>query len=110
VVAFGQWPLPSQLAAGVKVLPEQLACLHPVEVDHGRQAPAPLQVPPFEQSPAMALLATQSFLGSAPPAGTGEQVPTFPSTLQLIHKPPVVASLHAVLQQNPSVQKRPVSH
>jgi hypothetical protein len=87
------------------VLPPQLANLHAVAVDHARQAPAPLQVPSFEQSPPSALLATQSFLGSAPPAATGEHVPTLPETLQLKHKPPVSASLHAVLQQTPSVQK-----
>jgi hypothetical protein len=97
------------LADGVNVLPVQLASRHPVAVDHGRQAPAPLQVPSFEQSPARALPATQSFFGSAPPAGTGEQVPTLPGTLQLMHKPPVVASLHAVLQQTFSVQK-PLLH
>jgi len=105
VVGAGQLPLPSQLAAGEKVLPPQLASLHPVAVDHGRQAPAPLHVPSFEQSPPMALLARQRFLGSAPPAGTGEQVPTLPGTLQLKHRPPVVASLHALSQQTPSVQK-----
>ena len=87
------------------MLAVQLANLHPAVIDHGRQAPAPLQVPSFEQSPPMALLAAQSFLGSAPPAGTGEHVPALPETLQLMHKPPVVASLHALSQQIPSVQK-----
>jgi hypothetical protein len=101
--------LPSQLAAAVNVVPVQLANRQPCAVDHGWQAPAPLQVPAFEQSPPRALLATQSFFGSAPPTGTGEQVPTLPETLQLIHSPPVVASLHAVLQQTPSVQK-PLAH
>ena len=85
-------------------MPEQLASRQPVAVDQGRQAPAPLQVPSFEQSPPRALLAMQSFLGSAPPAGTGEHVPTLPATLQLMHKPPVLASLHAELQHTPSVQ------
>jgi hypothetical protein len=97
------------LADGLNVLPVQLASLHPVAVDHGRQAPAPLQVPSFAQSPFRGMLAVQSFFGSAPPAGTGEHVPTLPETLQLTHSPPVVASLHAVLQQTPSVQK-PLSH
>ena len=69
----------------------------------------PLQVPAFEQSPPRALLATQSFFGSAPPTGTGEQVPTLPETLQLMQIPPVAASLQAVLQQTPSVQK-PLAH
>jgi hypothetical protein len=104
VAAAGQLPRPSQFAAAVAVLLEQLARRHPVEVDHARQAPAPLHVPSFEQSPAPALLAVQRCFGSAPPLATVEHVPTFPDTLQLMHKPPVVASLQAVLQQTPSVQ------
>jgi hypothetical protein len=47
-------------------------------------------------------------LGSAPPAATGEQVPTFPVTLQDRQVPPV-ASLQVVLQQTPSVQL-PLTH
>lgn len=99
-----QFPAPSQVAAGLKVLPEQLACWHPVLVDHGLQAPLPLQVPSFEQSPAAALLATHRCLGSGPPPRTGEQVPTFPDTLQLIHKPPWAAAPQAESQHTPSVQ------
>jgi hypothetical protein len=91
------------------VLLEQLAWRHPVELDHGRQAPAPLHVPSFEQSPPPALLAVQRCFRSAPPLATVEQVPTLPDTLQLMHKLPVVASLQAVLQQTPSVQK-PLKH
>jgi len=107
VVAAGQCPAPSQFAAGVNVLPVpgQLAWRQPVLVDHGRQAPLPSQVPSFEQSPVPALLATHFCLGSAEPAETGEQVPTLPVTLQLLHRPPVAPSLHAVSQQTPSVQK-----
>ena len=87
----------------------QLAWRHPVAFDQARQAPAPLHVPSFEQSPAPALLAVQRCFGSAPPEATAEQVPTLPDTLQLMHKPPVVASLQAVLQQTPSVQN-PLKH
>jgi hypothetical protein len=101
--------LPSQLAAAVNVVPVQLAKRQPCAVDQGLHAPAPLQVPAFEQSPPRALLATQSFFGSAPPTGTGEQVPTLPETLQLMHSPVVASSLQAVLQQTPSVQK-PLAH
>jgi hypothetical protein len=109
VAAAGQWPAPSQFAAAVALLLAQLARRHPVEFDHCRHAPAPLHVPSFEQSPAPTLLAVQRCLGSAPPLATAEQVPTLPETLQLMHKLPVVASLHAVLQQIPSVQK-PLKH
>ena len=72
--------------------------------DQGRQAPAPSQVPSFEQSPAAALLATQRPLGSAPPVPTGKQVPTFPATLQLLHRPVLTSSLQAESQHTPSVQ------
>jgi hypothetical protein len=64
-VTAGQLPAPSQLAAGVKVLPLQLALRQPVAVDQALQAPLPLQVPSFEQSPDAASLATQRCLGSA---------------------------------------------
>jgi hypothetical protein len=63
----------------------------------------------LEQSPPPALLAVQRCFGSEPPEATLEHVPTFPDTLQLMHKLPVVASLQAVLQQTPSVQK-PLKH
>jgi hypothetical protein len=51
-----------------------------------------------------ALLATQSPLGSAPPAATGRQVPTLPANLQVMQSPVVALSLHAVSQHTPSVQ------
>jgi hypothetical protein len=69
----------------------------------------PLQVPSFEQSPAPALLATQRCLGSAWPLETGEQAPTLPVSLQVMHRPSVVESLQAELQHTPSVQK-PLPH
>ena len=105
----GQWPLPSQLAAGVNVLPTQVARRHPVVVDQGRHAPQPLQVPSLEQSPLDGLLATQRRLGSVWPSGTGVQVPTLPGTRQLMHRPPTKASLHGESQQTPSVQN-PLLH
>lgn len=109
VVAAGQAPLPSQFAVAVKVPAAQLAFRHPFEVSQGLQAPAPLQVPELEQSPFVRSLALHRFLGSTPPVGTRVQVPTLPETLQLLHKPPLVASLQAVSQHTPSVQN-PLSH
>jgi hypothetical protein len=82
----------------------QLAWRQPVAFDHGLHAPLPLQVPSFEQSPAPGLLARHRCLGSDWPSWTGEQVPSFPATLQLMQSPPGLASLQAVLQQTPSVQ------
>ncbi len=90
--------------------PAQLACRHPVAVDHGRHAPAPLHVPSPPQLPSAALVAVQRPFGSAAPDTTGAQVPTLPVTLQLWQSPDVpVASLQAELQQTPSVQN-PVEH
>jgi hypothetical protein len=107
--AAGQLPLPSQLTADVKLPTVQLACRQPVLLDQGAQFPAPSHVPLFEQSPppALLLVVLQRFFGSSVPAATDEQVPTLPATLQLRHRPlvPVVASLQALLQQTPSVQK-----
>jgi hypothetical protein len=87
------------------VLPVQVAARQPLSVGHGLQAPRPLQVPLFVQSPASGLLAVQRCLGSLLPSATGEHVPTLFATLQLMHSPPDAASLHALLQQTPSVQK-----
>ena len=106
-----QLPLPSQLAAEVSVLPLQVACRQPVAVDHGRQAPAPLQVPSLPQFPVDGLVATQRPLGSLPPDTTGEHVPTLPETLQLRQIPAVPdASVHAESQHTPSVQKKLEAH
>jgi len=107
--AAAQLPAPSQLAAGESRLPEQLACRQPVLGDHGLHAPLPLHVPSFEQLPEAGLLAAHRCLGSDCPSCTGEHVPTFPDTLQLMHKPPVDASLQEELQHTPSVQM-PLSH
>jgi hypothetical protein len=41
--------------------------------------------------------------------GTRVHVPILPETLQLLHNPPLAASLHAVSQHTPSVQN-PLSH
>jgi hypothetical protein len=106
VVAAGQLPLPVQLVVLVGVLPVQLWARQPMLVSQKSHLPAPSQVPFRPQL--LWALARQRALGSAPPSGTGEQVPTLPVTLQLWHVP-VVASVQAVLQQTPSVQN-PLRH
>lgn len=63
----------------------------------------------MEQSPVAAALAWQRCFGSAAPLGTGEQTPTLPGTLQLLHSPPVAPSAQALSQQVPSVQN-PLAH
>jgi hypothetical protein len=103
-VAAGQLPFPSQYAAAVKTPAVQLALRQPLLVGQRPHAPAPSQVPVLEQSPLLRSLALQRAFGSAPPDETIEQVPTLPETLQLLHRPPVEASLHALSQQTPSVQ------
>ena len=40
---------------------------------------------------------------------TGKHVPTLPVSLQLLHRPVVASSLHALSQHTPSVQK-PLTH
>jgi hypothetical protein len=98
-------PAPSQFAEAVSVDPTQLCMRQPVLVDHGRHAPAPLQVPSFMQLPAAGEVAVHRFLGSAVPEATGVHVPTLPVTLQLRQSPVVPdASLQAELQHTPSVQ------
>jgi hypothetical protein len=105
-LAAGHAPLPSQLAGKVWLPSAQLSCRQPVLLDQGRQEPEPLQVPSFEQSPLLASLFAQRALGSEPPLSTLEQVPVglVLVPLQVLHRPPAVASVHAVLQQTPSVQ------
>jgi len=89
------------------MLPVQLSCRQPELLDQGRQAPEPLQVPSLEQSPLATTLLLQRDLGSTPPLSTLEQVPAVLVlvALQVLHRPPEVASAHEVLQQTPSVQK-----
>jgi hypothetical protein len=98
--------LPSQFAVLVWVLPAQLWFRQPVVVGQKWHFPVPSQVPSRPQLVWAA--ATQRALRSAPPSTTGEQVPTFPVTLQDRQVPPV-ASLQVVLQQTPSVQF-PLTH
>jgi hypothetical protein len=90
----------------VWVLPAQLWLRQPVVVGQKWHFPVPSQVPSRPQLVWAA--ATQRDLRSVPPSATGEQVPTFPVTLQERQVPPV-ASLQVVLQQTPSVQL-PLTH
>ena len=110
-MAGGHFPAPSQVADCVWVPPAQVSCRQPVLLDHGRQAPEPLQVPSLEQSPPLAALRVHRDLGSTPPLSTLAQVPSglVWVPLQVLHRPSVVASAQAVLQQRPSVQK-PLAH
>ena len=89
------------------MLAAQLSCRQPVLLDQGRQEPEPLQVPSLEQSPLATALLLQRDLGSTPPLSTPEHVPAVLVlvALQVLHRPPDVASAHKVLQQTPSVQK-----
>lgn len=103
--------MPSHVAAKVRLLPVlalvQLSFRQPVVADHGWHLPPPSQVPALLQSPADGLLAAQRPLESEVPAGTLVQVPggTVEVPLHVLHKPPLLASAQALLQQTPSVQK-----
>lgn len=106
MTAAGHLPAPSQVAARVWVPLAQLSRRQLVSAGQGRQAPEPLQVPSFEQSPLATALGRQRDLGSATPASTLVHVPAAMSRvpLQVRHKLPVVASAQEVLQQTLSVQ------
>ncbi len=106
--AVGHAPLPSQVAAAVRELPVQLCWRQPVLLGHGWQAPFPSQLPALLQSPFVGSLFAfaQRDLGSEPALSTLEQVPAGAVLvpLQVLHRPPEVASAQAVLQHRPSVQ------
>jgi hypothetical protein len=102
-----QAPLPSQVAGLVWVLPAgQLWLRHAVEVSQLRHLPVPSHTPSRPQ--VLRSVALHRAPGSAPPAGTGVQVPRWLATLQL-WQTPVAADEQAVLQQTPSTQM-PLSH
>ena len=111
VAGGGHTPLPSQVAGKVWMAEVQLSCRQPVPLAHGRQAPAPLQVPSREQSPLATSPFLQRDLTSAWPLSTNEHVPAGPAwvPLQDMHKPLGEASEHEVLQHTPSVQN-PLKH
>ena len=108
VAAAGHAPLPSQVAAAVRTPAVQLCWRQPVLLDHGWQAPLPSQLPALLQSPFVGSLfaSAQRDLGSEPTLSTFEQVPdgAVLVPLQVLHRPPEVASAQAVLQHRPSVQ------
>ena len=86
-----QVPLPLQVRAGVKVVPEHAAPTQVVPVTYRRQAPAPLQVPSLPQ--AAAPPSVHWFSGSAP-AATLVQVPSVPASAHDLH-----VAVQAVAQQ-----------
>jgi hypothetical protein len=100
VLVCRQTPAPSQLPTGVKVDPLHDAVPQLVPAVIGRHAPAPSQVPLNPQGGA----AAHPPCGSIAPAGTGLQVPAFPTTLQAAHVPQ-----DGDPQQTPSTQL-PLSH
>lgn len=89
----------------------QLSLRQPVVADHAWHLPPPSHTPALLQSPSVGLLATHRPLGSAVPAATLLQMPGGAEDvpLHVLHRPPLAASAHALLQQTPSVQK-PLRH
>jgi hypothetical protein len=94
-----QAPLPSQLRAW-KLSPSQ-ASGQSVPAPACWQPRLPLHLPVLPQT---LLVLAHMFLGSSPPAGMGEQVPTLPLTWQLSQLPS-----QALLQQTPSTHS-PEAH
>ena len=76
VVAGRHTPLPSHVRASVAVVPPagQLAAAHTVPAAYIAQPPLPSQTPVVLQLAAP--MSLHMPVGSAPPAGTAEQVPT----------------------------------
>ena len=96
-VAAGQVPMPSQLAAGVRVEPVQLTGLHcDVGYTH-MEVVTPSQVPPQPESGLVFLQAWRDPVGAPV---TGEHMPGDAARLHAWHWPP-----HAPSQQFPSTQK-----
>ena len=90
-----QVPAPSQVPAGVNVLPRQVAVSQLVLVGAYWQAPAPSHRPVSPQGGA----AAQRPPVSMSPAGIGWQEPALPATAQERHVPQLAAP-----QQTPSTQ------
>jgi ribonuclease E len=101
VVAAGQLPAPSQLAAAVATPDAQLAARH--EVVAGALA----QAPPAAQAPVLPHGGAAVQRASVAPVVTLAQVPLAPPVLAA--EQAVQAPVQAVLQQNPSTQA-PVAH
>ena len=94
-----QFPAPSQLRAGVKVEPAQVAGAQVVVVPYTSQAPAPLHRPSLPQVAAAAAWHWLVGLGACP-AAIGLQVPSLPA---IAHDRQVPVQLDA--QQTPCWQK-----
>ena len=92
-----QVPAPSQVRAGVNVVPEQVDATQVIPMACSRQPPLPSQNPSVPQLAAP--MSAHWFSGSCP-AGTALQVPSVPASA---HERQVPAQ--AVAQQTPSSQK-----
>jgi hypothetical protein len=91
-------PVPLQVAAEVSVEPVQVGARHWVPDAYFWQPPVPSQKPVWPQVDAADIMHVA--VGSAPPAGTAEQVPSFPATAHELQVP-----VQAVPQQMPCWQK-----
>jgi hypothetical protein len=96
-VVVRQVPAPSQVRAGVNVVPEQVDATQVIPMACSRQPPLPSQVPSVPQ---LAAPMSAHWPSGSAPAGTALQVPTVPASA---HERQVPAQ--AVAQQTPSSQK-----
>jgi hypothetical protein len=97
LVTVRQVPAPSQVRAGVSVVPAQLAAAHCVPAATWRHFPAPSHVPSLPQT--FVVVAHWLAGVGAAPAATGVQVPVEPVRLHAWQVP-----VQAVLQQTPCAQ------
>jgi hypothetical protein len=96
VAGVTQVPVPLQVEVGWKVEVAQLWPMHWVPPAYFWQAPLPSQKPSLPQLVIPA--SVQRALGSATPAGTSTQVPTW---LGLVTSQELQRAVQAVLQQTP---------
>lgn len=96
-------PAPSQLRAGVKVEPAQLAGAQVVLAAKTSQAPAPLQRPSFLQVEATAAGHWVAGMGGCPVA-IGLQAPSLPAMPHDMQVPVQLDAQHMPCWQNPEAQ------
>ena len=100
-----QVPAPSQVRAGVSVVPMQLWSTQTVPGIHWRQCPEPSQVPSVPQVDIWVAGHWVGFIGSVLPAPTIVQVPWVPVSAHDWQVP-----LQALLQQKPCAQTSGEAH
>lgn len=99
--------MPLQVAAGVSVFPVQVAAAHCVPEAYRWHALAPSQNPVWPQVEAATILHVP--VGSAPPTGTAEQVPSLPATAHELQVPAQEVEQQMLWAQIPELHSLPAA-